>query len=171
MSKKIITQAQAKAKKIKLMIFDVDGVMTDGRLYYSAYGEEIKVFNVHDGFGIKALQKIGIKTAVISGRKSPALDVRLKDLSIDYVYTGVGENKALALSELLTLTSFSVDVCGVMGDDIPDLELINVCGFSAAPLNAVAEILNKVNWVSTKNGGSGAVREVCEFIINCQNIK
>ena len=159
-------QAKLKANTIKLMIFDVDGVLTDGSLIYSSNGEEIKIFNVLDGYGIKQLVQHGVKTAVISGRSSKALDCRIRDLDINYVYTDVGDDKTKAFNNLLQKTKLSSNHYGMMGDDITDLAIIEKCGFSAAPINAIQQVLNQVDWISRKSGGRGAVREVCDLIIS-----
>lgn len=154
-----------KIKKIKLIIFDVDGVLTDGKLYYGNNGEELKVFCVYDGHGIVELKKHGIKTAIISGRKSKALTLRAKDLKIDYFYSGVGSDKTIAFSELLQKSKIHPRQILMMGDDVPDLAVMKQCYLSVAPPTAVKEVLEFVDFTTTAQAGNGAVRELCELFI------
>lgn len=156
-----------KARQVKIAVFDVDGVMTDGRLYYTSHGDEIKAFNVKDGLGIKLLQKFGIKTAIITGRNSELVNRRARELGFDYLYQG-REDKITALNELLKDTGMSLDQVGYIGDDLPDLAAIRQSAFGATVNDASALVLENADWISTRKGGEGAVREFCEFILDAQ---
>ncbi|MDX1696067.1 MAG: HAD-IIIA family hydrolase [Ketobacteraceae bacterium] len=156
-----------KARQVKIAVFDVDGVMTDGRLYYTSHGDEIKAFNVKDGLGIKLLQKFGIKTAIITGRNSELVNRRARELGFDYLYQG-REDKITALNELLKDTGMSLDQVGYIGDDLPDLAAIRQSAFGATVNDASALVLENADWISTRRGGEGAVREFCEFILDAQ---
>lgn len=162
-------QALAKAKGIRLMIFDIDGVMTSGALYYTEAGETMKVFHVHDGHGLKKLQNAGIQTAVISGRQSPALTKRLTDLGINHIYTGYSQDKIPAFENLLQVAGVAVAQCGMMGDDEPDLPIMERCGFTIAPPLAFHSVRAKVDWITHIEAGKGAVREACELILSAKN--
>jgi 3-deoxy-D-manno-octulosonate 8-phosphate phosphatase (KDO 8-P phosphatase) len=156
------------ASRVRLMIFDVDGVFTDGSLYFSAEGDTMKSFNSLDGHGVKMLQKIGIQTAIITGRKSGIVNARAKELGITHLFQGV-EDKTVALEELLAKAGVSAADCGYMGDDWPDLAVMRRCGFAAAPANAHPEVIQRVHWVAEARGGHGAVREVCDAILRAQH--
>jgi 3-deoxy-D-manno-octulosonate 8-phosphate phosphatase (KDO 8-P phosphatase) len=156
------------ASRVKLMIFDVDGVFTDGSLYFTAEGDTMKSFNSLDGHGVKMLQKIGIQTAIITGRKSGIVNARAKELGITHLFQGV-EDKTVALEELLAKAGVAAADCGYMGDDWPDLAVMRRCGFAAAPANAHPEVIQRVHWVAEARGGHGAVREVCDAILRAQH--
>lgn len=162
-----MSTAQEKAKQVKIAVFDVDGVMTDGGLYYTSKGDEIKAFNVKDGLGIKLLQKHGIKTAIITGRDSELVNRRARELGFDYLYQG-REDKITALNELLNDIDMQLEDVGYMGDDLPDLPAIRHAGFGATVADGTSLVLEHADWTSTKNGGQGAVREFCEFILDAQ---
>ncbi|VXB49228.1 3-deoxy-D-manno-octulosonate 8-phosphate phosphatase [Burkholderia sp. 8Y] len=157
-----------RASGIKLMVFDVDGVFTDGSLYFSAEGDTMKSFNSLDGHGVKLLERIGVQTAIITGRQSGIVAARAKELGITHLYQGVAD-KTVALAQLLDATGISAAACGYMGDDWPDLAVMRRCGFTAAPANAHAEVKERVHWVAEARGGHGAVREVCDAILRAQN--
>ncbi|WP_248321082.1 HAD family hydrolase [Caballeronia sp. Sq4a] len=157
-----------RASRIKLMVFDVDGVFTDGSLYFSAEGDTMKSFNSLDGHGVKLLERIGVQTAIITGRQSGIVAGRAKELGITHLYQGVAD-KTVALAQLLDATGISAAECGYMGDDWPDLAVMRRCGFAAAPANAHAEVKERVHWVTEARGGHGAVREVCDAILRAQN--
>ncbi|WP_250471179.1 HAD hydrolase family protein [Caballeronia sp. GAFFF1] len=157
-----------RASRIKLMVFDVDGVFTDGSLYFSAEGDTMKSFNSLDGQGVKLLERIGVQTAIITGRQSRIVAARAKELGITHLYQGVAD-KTVALAQLLDATGISAAECGYMGDDWPDLAVMRRCGFAAAPANAHAEVKERVHWVTEARGGHGAVREVCDAILRAQN--
>jgi 3-deoxy-D-manno-octulosonate 8-phosphate phosphatase (KDO 8-P phosphatase) len=152
------------AGRIRLAIFDVDGVFTDGRLFFTSEGEEIKVFSVRDGLGVKRLQAAGVEVAVISGRASDALTLRMEELGISRHFQG-DHDKLPLLRSLLEDTGVSVDEVAYMGDDLPDLAVMKEIALPAAPADAVEEVLNASRWVSTHPGGRGAVREFCEYIV------
>ncbi|CCD40766.2 3-deoxy-D-manno-octulosonate 8-phosphatephosphatase [Candidatus Paraburkholderia kirkii UZHbot1] len=160
--------AAQRASRIRLMIFDVDGVLTDGSLYFSADGDAMKSFNSLDGHGVKMLQSIGVQTAIITGRKSRIVAARATELGVTHLCQGV-ENKTVALAELLEKTGISAAECGYMGDDWPDLAVMRRCGFAAAPANAHPEVIQRVHWVAEARGGHGAVREVCDAILCAQH--
>lgn len=153
-----------KARRVKLLLLDVDGVLTDGGLTYSESGEQTKRFNTLDGHGLKLLQAIGIHVGVVSGRDSAALRKRLSDLGIVHIYAGV-QNKRMAADELLQVLGLNWSQVSAMGDDWPDLPMLIPAAFSCAPPHAHAEVLRRVDWVSTKSAGHGAVRELCDLLL------
>ncbi len=156
------------AAKILLMAFDVDGVMTDGNLYFTANGETVKSFSSLDGHGIKMLQNAGVEVAIISGRSSRALAVRAANLNINELHMGV-QDKRGCLADLLTARDFAPHQAGYMGDDVVDLPILRYCGFSAAPANAHDFVKIHVDYVTRKSAGNGAVREVCDYLLTAQN--
>ena len=160
MSRKVDEQALA---RIRLIAFDVDGVFTDGRFYLSNDGTETKAFNTQDGYGIRRLLDSGIEVAVISGRKSDAVSLRMRELGIRHVILGC-TNKVEAFHELLSQLELNADQTAFVGDDIPDLPLLQTVGFSFAVANAVQEVRDSCNYTTIAFGGSGAVREVCDLI-------
>jgi 3-deoxy-D-manno-octulosonate 8-phosphate phosphatase (KDO 8-P phosphatase) len=160
--------AADRASRIKLMIFDVDGVFTDGSLYFTADGDAMKSFNSLDGHGVKLLQSVGIQTAIITGRQSGIVTARARELGVTHLYQGVAD-KTAALAELLGKTGIDAAECGYMGDDWPDLAVMRLCGFAAAPANAHPEVIQRVHWVAEARGGHGAVREVCDAILRAQH--
>jgi 3-deoxy-D-manno-octulosonate 8-phosphate phosphatase (KDO 8-P phosphatase) len=149
---------------IKLLILDVDGVMTDGRIVYDANGVETKFFNVKDGHGIKMVQRAGISVAIISGRQSMVVDLRAKELGIDRVYQGALD-KLGPFQEILAATGLDASQIAYMGDDIIDLPILRRVGFAAAPCDAVDEVLAAVHFTARNRGGWGAVRELCDLIL------
>ncbi|MFH1043542.1 MAG: phenylphosphate carboxylase subunit delta [Pseudomonadota bacterium] len=159
--------ALKRAKGLKLMVFDVDGVMTDGTLYYSERGEELKAFNVQDGHGIRMLKQHGMDVALISARRSRAVELRAANLGIAHLYQGV-EDKRGAYAALLEQTGLATEQSGYMGDDLPDLPLIVRCGFAATVAAAPEAVRSRAHYVARAAGGHGAVREVCEFILRAQ---
>ena len=156
-------------KNIKMLILDIDGVLTDGRIYLLPDGNEVKVFNTLDGHGIKMLQRVGVEVAVISGRSSPAAEHRMQQLGVQHYYSGV-TNKIAAFKELLKKTHITAEECAYVGDDLPDLPIMNEVGFCAAPPNACEAVLHSAHFITRKGGGEGAVREICDFIIAAQNM-
>jgi 3-deoxy-D-manno-octulosonate 8-phosphate phosphatase (KDO 8-P phosphatase) len=153
-----------KARLVKLLLLDVDGVLTDGGLTYSENGEQTKRFNTLDGHGLKLLQAMGIHVAVVSGRDSAALRKRLADLGIVHIYAGVHNKRAAADSLLLNL-GLNWSQVAAMGDDWPDLPMLMPAAFSCAPPQAHAEVLARVDWVTTQSAGHGAVRELCDLLL------
>jgi len=165
---KDFTIAQQKAAQVKLMIFDVDGVLTDGRMQFTAEGEFMKSFFVHDGLGIQLLQKMGIATAIISARLTPIVNKRAADLGIAHVYQG-SHDKRITFAQLLADTGVSAHECGFMGDDIIDLPLFSKVGFAASVPNAHPEAIKRADFVTHAAGGLGAAREICDFILRAQH--
>jgi 3-deoxy-D-manno-octulosonate 8-phosphate phosphatase (KDO 8-P phosphatase) len=159
--------ARERAKRLKLMIFDVDGVMTDGTLYYSERGEELKAFNTRDGHGVKMLKQSGVEVALITARSSRAVELRAANLGIAHLYQGV-EDKRDAYAALLAQLGLAAEQSGYMGDDLLDLPLITRCGFAATVAAAPAALRSRSHFVARAGGGHGAVREVCEFILDAQ---
>jgi 3-deoxy-D-manno-octulosonate 8-phosphate phosphatase (KDO 8-P phosphatase) len=149
------------------MIFDVDGVLTDGSLLFTAEGDTMKAFNSMDGHGAKLLREAGIDTAIITGRKSGIVEKRAENLRITHVYQGV-EHKLAAFEQLLKETGRTPEECGYMGDDWVDLAVMLKVGFAAAPANSHPEVIARAHWVSEARGGHGAVREVCDALLRAQ---
>ena len=154
----------AKGKRVMLMGFDVDGVLTDGTLYYSARGDEMKGFLTRDGHGIKMLIEAGVQVAIITGRESEIVAQRARNLGITHVLQGVND-KRTAMQELLNQLGLSFEQAGYMGDDIVDLPLLRACAFSATVADAHHLLASRVDHVSALPGGRGAVREVCELLL------
>jgi YrbI family 3-deoxy-D-manno-octulosonate 8-phosphate phosphatase len=156
-----------KAKLIRMLLLDVDGVMTDGGVYYSADGVEMKRFNAHDGYGIVLARENGLKIGIISGRTTPLVEARMKDLNVDEVIQG-STDKVSALREIQKRHSLTDEEIAFMGDDLFDLPLLHVVGLSAAPRNARREVKDSVDYVAKADGGNGAVREFVEIILRYQ---
>ncbi len=150
--------------KLKLVAFDVDGVFTDGRFYLSDDGVESKAFCTQDGYGIRQLLDAGIEVAVISGRKSVAVERRMAELGVKYVEQGA-RDKVAAFDMIVAELGIEAAETAYVGDDIPDLELLRRAGFAVAVANAVPAVKAAANAVTTASGGSGAVREVCEQVL------
>lgn len=149
---------------IKLVVLDVDGVLTDGRLYYGAGGEELKVFHVRDGLGLKQVMRIGLTVAVVSGRRTPAVDARCSELGITLVEQGC-ENKVEALERVCAQIGASPHEVLCVIDDTLDLPLARAVGFSVAVADAHAAVRDVTDRVTITPGGRGAVREVCDWIL------
>lgn len=162
------TTAQQKAAQVRMMIFDVDGVLTDGRMQYTADGEFLKSFYVHDGLGIQLLQKMGIATAIISARLTPIVNKRAADLGINYVYQG-NHDKRITFAQLVLDTGIAAHECGFIGDDIVDLPLFSKVGFAVSVPNAHPEASSRAHYITKAPGGMGAVREICDFILRAQD--
>ena len=157
----------AKARAIKLLLLDVDGVLTDGNLIYSHEGKESKSFNTQDGFGLRMLQDAGVEVGIITARSSEALSRRSEDLKISHLYQGA-KNKLDAYKEIITKTGRKPFEIAYMGDDWLDLVLLKRVGLSAAPANAVREVKEIVHYICEHSGGHGAVRELCDLILEAQ---
>jgi 3-deoxy-D-manno-octulosonate 8-phosphate phosphatase (KDO 8-P phosphatase) len=157
----------AKAKKIKLLILDVDGVLTDGKLLFDGQGGEYKVFHARDGHGIKLLRQTGVEVAVISGRKSKAVGRRMNDLGIEHVYQGQ-EDKIQAFNDIVLSLSIQADAAAHVGDDLLDLPIMRRVGLSIAVNDANFAVKEYADWCTDLSGGQGAVREVCDFIMQAQ---
>ncbi|MBI3093852.1 MAG: HAD hydrolase family protein [Rhodocyclales bacterium] len=161
------TTANTRAAQVALMGFDVDGVLTDGTLYFSSQGDEIKAFSSLDGHGLKLLQRAGVEVAIISGRSSRALELRAQNLGIAALHMGVEDKRGL-MTELAAQRGIVLAQAGYMGDDVVDLPILRACGFSAAVADAHDEVRARVDYVASKGGGRGAVREVCDLILRAQ---
>jgi len=156
-----------KARKIQLLVLDVDGVLSDGRLYFSNSGEEIKNFHIQDGLGIKLLARGGVETAIITGRSSAIVARRAEQLGIRHVMQG-REDKLAALQELCATLTLDMGAIAYMGDDLPDLAAIRRAGLGLTVANANTVVRDHADWISQYNGGDGAVREACELILDAQ---
>lgn len=162
-----IERARQRAARVRLMIFDVDGILTDGSLYFGPEGEVIKSFNVLDGHGIKLLQQSGVATAIISARQSAIVTRRATDLGIAHVQQGI-HDKRHAFEQLLAQTGIPMQACGFIGDDVIDLPILTRVGFAASVPNAHPEVQSRVHYVTGAGGGRGAAREICDFILRAQ---
>ena len=158
------TEILLRAQPVKVLLLDVDGVLTDGGLYFSEAGETLKRFHTLDGHGLKLLQRAGITPAVVSGRDSPALRVRLQALGITQLRLGT-EDKAPAAQAILQSLGLGWDAAAAMGDDWPDLPLLTRAAFAAAPPDAHPEVRARAHWVSQRAAGAGAVRELCDLLL------
>ncbi len=156
-----------KAKSVRMIMMDVDGVLTDGRILYSADGAEIEAFSVRDGLGVRAAQRAGLLTAILTGRVSGAVARRAKELGIPEIHQGVS-NKVETYETLLRRHGLTDEAVAYVGDDVNDLPLLARAGFSAAPADAADEVKAKVAYVAARGGGRGAVREVIELILKAQ---
>lgn len=156
-----------RAADVRLLVLDVDGVLTDGRLHFTARGEEIKTFHVRDGAGIKQLMHAGIQVAVISGRESKAVERRMAELGVTWVRQGIGDKRA-ALQELLDILALGPQGVAVIGDDTPDLPMFELARFAVAVADAHASARAAAHHVTQAAGGLGAVREVCDLILEAQ---
>jgi 3-deoxy-D-manno-octulosonate 8-phosphate phosphatase (KDO 8-P phosphatase) len=155
-------------RRLRLMIFDVDGVLTDGTLYFSETGAELKAFNARDGHGLKMLKESGVEVAILSARRSRAVEVRAAELGITLVEQGAGD-KSTAFESLLGRAHTSASAAGYMGDDWVDLPVLARCGFSASVPEAPELVRERVHHVTRAAGGRGAAREVCELIMQAQD--
>lgn len=160
-------EAMEKARQVQLLLLDVDGVLTDGSLIYTSSGEETKCFNTQDGLGIKLLQESGVAVGVITARNSTIVARRAQELNLAYVYQGKFD-KLKSYEEILKQAGLRPMHTAYMGDDWIDLPLLNRVGFAAAPVNARDEISLRADYVTQRKGGQGAVREVCDLILEAQ---
>ncbi|MDQ0185729.1 HAD-IIIA family hydrolase [Cytobacillus sp. FSL W7-1323] len=151
-------------KNIRLIVLDVDGVLTDGKLLLSSSGEEVKAFHVHDGMGISLAKFVGIEVAIITGRRSAAVEKRAAELNINYVQQGV-KDKVSALLQLAGEIDIDVNQMCYIGDDLNDIEAMNMVGLAACPANAIEEVKQEAEIVAERMGGNGAVREIIESIL------
>lgn len=156
-----------RARGIKLMAFDVDGVLTDGCLYFTPAGDQMKAFHSRDGLGLKILRESGIRLAIITGRSSEIVSRRAENLSIDLVFQGVSDKRTV-MAELLAREGLSFAQAGYMGDDVVDLAVMRACGFAATVPDAQPLIKQHAHYVALQAAGRGAAREVCEFILQAQ---
>jgi 3-deoxy-D-manno-octulosonate 8-phosphate phosphatase (KDO 8-P phosphatase) len=161
--------ALAKAAPVRLLLLDVDGVLTDGSIFYSHDGMETKGFNTQDGFGLRLLLETGIETGVITARTSEAVARRAQDLKMRYVFQGES-NKLAAYKEIVRQSGLKPFEIAYMGDDWLDLVLLVRVGFAAAPANGVDEVKHAAHYVCRKQGGHGAVRELCDFLLEAKGV-
>lgn len=159
--------AVERAACVQLMIFDVDGILTDGRLYFGPQGEALKVFDVRDGLGIKLLRDAGIPVAILSARKSEIVELRARELGIVHVLQGQ-HDKREGFAQLLAATGLTRDRCGFAGDDWADLPVLAQVGFAATVADACNEAKQLAHWITPAPGGRGAVRQIAEFVLRAQ---
>jgi len=156
-----------RARRVRLMVFDVDGVLTDGKLWYGPQGETLKAFYVRDGMGLRLLAESGIALALLTSRRSEAVALRAQELRIEHVLQGA-ESKQAPFAALLAQLGVPQDHAGYMGDDLVDLPVLRRCGFACAPAGAPEPVQRHAHYVTTTAAGTGAVREVCEFVLRAQ---
>lgn len=154
----------AKAAKIRLIALDVDGIMSDGKLYFSASGDELKAFNILDGLGLKQLMAAGLTVAVITGRQSPLTEKRMRDLGIPHLMQG-REDKKVALRELVSTMGINPDAIAYMGDDLPDLPALRFAGLAITVPNGYWLVKQHADYCTRARGGEGAVREACDLLL------
>jgi len=163
----LASDALARARRVRLVIFDVDGVLTDGRLWYTPEGDELKAFHAFDGHGVKLLLMAGLKTGILSGRNSKAVAKRAKELGIDHVMQGTDDKRA-SFERMLKQAKLQRSAVAYMGDDLVDLPVLTRCGFACAPYEAPEDVRQRVHYIASAEAGRGAAREVCEFILEAQ---
>jgi 3-deoxy-D-manno-octulosonate 8-phosphate phosphatase (KDO 8-P phosphatase) len=156
-----------RARQVRLAVFDVDGVLTDGKLYYTETGEELKVFDVRDGQGIKMLADSGVRIAIITSRCSGAVTRRAENLGIELVFQGI-QNKLETFGTMLTKLGMPATAVAYMGDDLVDAAVLKRCGFAISVPEAPAPVRELAHYVTRAGGGHGAAREACEFIMRAQ---
>lgn len=156
-----------RVKKVKALILDIDGVMTDGRIIYSIYGDELKFFDVQDGLGIALLNKAGIKTFIITAKKSRIVKLRARDMQVTGAYQGY-HDKLIPFNNILKRFHIKADEVCFVGDDIIDIPVLKRAGFAVAVPNAVDEVKEAAHHTTRKSGGRGAVREICDLILKSQ---
>jgi 3-deoxy-D-manno-octulosonate 8-phosphate phosphatase (KDO 8-P phosphatase) len=167
MARKIDKKVLQVLASVRLLILDVDGVLTNGQLYYTGEGEVLRSFFVGDGLGIRLLMEAGVEVAIISGRNSPLVAARCRDLKINYLYQGA-LNKKIVFEELLAQLNLESKQVAFMGDDIIDIPILQKVGFAAAPQNPHPDIVSYLHWQSEYKGGEGAVRELTDLILKAQ---
>ena len=165
-----MTTIEEKAKKIKLLAFDVDGVMTDGGIIYTEDGKEIKRFNAKDGQGLTNCMKNGLIVAIITARQNGTVSNRFEYLKVPEIHQGI-KNKISKLDEILKKYNLSYEEVAYMGDDLPDICILEKVGLATCPHDAVEEVKERCNFISSKDGGRGAVRELTDLVLKAQDIK
>ena len=165
----MIAELNEKGRQVRLLITDVDGVLTDGGLVFDNQGQEYKIFNSLDGHGIRMLLDCGIDVAVITGRHSEIVNHRMNDLGVEHIYQGY-RDKLPAFKALLETTGYTAEQTAYVGDDLPDLPLLQKVGFAIAVQNAHEFVKQHCDWVTSVSGGRGAVREVADFILHSQGL-
>ena len=169
MSTATSSPAAEAAARVRLLVLDVDGVLTDGRLYYAARGEALKVFHVRDGLGIKLLAAAGVTAAVISGRRSQMTSRRCRELGVKHLLQGV-EDKLAAFHRLRGRLGVSSGECACVGDDLPDVPLMREVGLSFAVADAHPEARGAARVITRLPGGQGAVREICDYLLEARRL-
>lgn len=164
----INNEAAEKARRVKLLITDIDGVMTDGRIVYSVYGDELKFFDVTDGFGISLLNRVGIKTVIITAKKSRVVKLRARDLKVAKTYAGFLDKRA-PFNDILKRFKISAEEICFIGDDLIDVPILKRVGFAVSVPNGMEEVKAIAHHITTRPGGRGAVREICELILKSQD--
>ena len=164
-----MSNATDKAREVKLVIFDIDGVLTNGGLHFDNAGREYKTFNSLDGHGIRMLLECGIQVAIITGRKSELVNHRMRDLGVEIIFQGY-RDKRPAFAELLNKTELQTQQIAYVGDDLPDLPVMSQVGFAIAVANAHNFVKQHSDWETAASGGAGAAREVCDFILQSQGL-
>ncbi len=162
-----MSDVRQRAAGVRLLALDVDGVLTDGSIYYGNSGEELKAFSIRDGLGVKLLQRSGVKVAIITGRRSEIVLRRARELGITEVVQG-REDKRTALAELCARLGLSLADCAYMGDDLPDLAAISAVGLGMTVADAEPAVAAAADWQSRRPGGRGAVREACEYLLEAR---
>ena len=163
----IAPDALERARRVRLMLFDVDGVLTDGQLWYGPMGVEVKAFHGLDGHGLKMLTESGVPTGILTGRTSGAVASRAKELGITHLLQGVQDKRA-AWEDLLKRLSLAPEDTGYMGDDLVDLPVLTRCGLACAPREAPEDVRQRVHYIASAAAGVGAAREVCEMLMRAQ---
>ena len=158
-----------RASRVTLLLMDCDGVLTDGRLYFGPTGEELKVFHARDGEGIVAWNKAGFRSGIISGRNSPIVEMRAKQLGIEFIRQG-RKDKAVALAEILAESSAAAEDAAFIGDDTPDIQVFERVGFAAAVRDAHDSVRKAAHFITETDGGRGAVRELIDLLLSAKNL-
>jgi 3-deoxy-D-manno-octulosonate 8-phosphate phosphatase (KDO 8-P phosphatase) len=162
-----MSDLESKARAIRLLVLDVDGVLTDGRLYFSQRGEDLKCFDVRDGYGLKSVQRAGITIAIISGRSSGAVETRARELGIEHVHQGI-DDKLSVLLDLRKRLGIESGAVACIGDDAPDVPVLKAAGLAVAVADAHECARAVADYVTRRKGGRGAVREVCDLLVAAQ---
>lgn len=166
--KNISEDVLSRAAKVKLLLMDCDGVLTDGKIYFNEHGEETKAFNIKDGQGIVSLHRAGILTGIITGRTFKALDIRGAELGIKFVRQGC-QDKVLEFENIIADAGVTAEEAAFVGDDLPDIELLKRAGLAVAVADAVPEVLESAHYITSRNGGDGAVREIADLILKTRH--
>lgn len=164
----ISSEIAQRARRVKLLITDIDGVMTDGRIVYSIYGDELKFFDVTDGFGISLLNRVGIKTVIITAKKSRIVKLRARDLKVTKAYAGFLD-KRIPFNDVLKRFKIPAEEICFIGDDLIDVPILKKVGFAVSVPNGMEEVKAVAHHITAKPGGRGAVREICELILKSQD--
>jgi 3-deoxy-D-manno-octulosonate 8-phosphate phosphatase (KDO 8-P phosphatase) len=167
--KKYSDDIVARAKKIKMLVLDVDGVLTDGKLVYGTYGDEIKNFNVNDGLGMFLVKRSGLKCVILTAKASRVVRKRAKELKVDKVYDNF-HYKLEAFNKILRKFRLSPEEICFVGDDLIDMPVLKRSGLAVCPPNAVDEVKDAAHFITDKSGGAGAVREVCDLLLRAQGL-